>query len=134
MIKNNRMDDLLNTIFNNFSDEDLQTADMLSMIATAISSKRIELHLNQSQLAKKLGVTQAMVSKWENGDYNFTVRQIVKIFNKLDLDVDIAIHPKNPYLVDKTAMCNYNNEVFARSRKYTLPELKYLDDSFSEAS
>jgi transcriptional regulator with XRE-family HTH domain len=134
MIKNDRMDDLLNTIFNNFSDEDLQTADMLSMIATAISSKRIELHLNQSQLAKKLGVTQAMISKWENGDYNFTIRQIVKIFNKLGLDVDIAIHPKNPYLADKNAMCNYNNEAFGRARKSTLPELKYFDDSFSKAS
>ena len=133
MINNDHMDNLLNTIFNNFSDEDLQTADMLSMIATAISSKRIELHLNQSQMAKKLGVTQAMVSKWENGDYNFTVRQIVKIFNKLGLDVDIVIHPKNPYLVDKNAMCNYNNEAFGKSKKCPLPELKYVDDSFSVA-
>ena len=43
----------------------------------------IDNNLSQKQLAKKLGISQSMVSKLESGEYNPTVEQLWKISKKL---------------------------------------------------
>ena len=41
-------------------------------IAVSIQTKRKAIGLTQKELADKLGVSQAMVSRWGNGEENFT--------------------------------------------------------------
>ncbi len=59
-------------------------------LSTAIFEYRRENDLSQKQLAAKLGVSQAMVSKLESGDYNYSVEQLWKISQKLGFKLNIS--------------------------------------------
>ncbi len=63
--------------------------DIYYRISTAIFDYRIKYNLSQMKLADKLGVTQAMVSKLESGDYNYTIEQLWKIASKLGFKLNI---------------------------------------------
>lgn len=65
--------------------------DIYYRISTAIFDYRIKENLSQAKLAKKLGVTQAMVSKLESGDYNYSVEQLWKVSQKLGLKLTISL-------------------------------------------
>jgi len=49
--------------------------------------------LTQSELAKKLNVTQALVTSWENGYANISLRQLVKLsyFYKVPIDYFLGL-------------------------------------------
>lgn len=64
--------------------------DIYYKISTAIFKYRIKHNLSQKKLAAKLGVTQAMVSKLESGDYNYSVEQLWKVSQKLGLKFNIV--------------------------------------------
>jgi len=84
--------------------------DVYYEISTAIFKYRIKHGLSQKKLAGKLGVTQAMVSKLESGDYNYTVEQLWKIANKLGLKFNISFDDENADLtVDNTAVESNEN-------------------------
>ena len=63
---------------------------ILSELSAEILKKRVSLGLTQKDLADRFNISQSMVSKWESGDYNFTVEQLCKIAEMLKLDVDVA--------------------------------------------
>ncbi len=63
--------------------------DIYYKISTAIFMYRTKHKLSQKKLAEKLGVTQAMVSKLESGDYNYTIEQLWKVSSKLGLKFDV---------------------------------------------
>lgn len=63
--------------------------DIYYKISTALFDYRTRHKLSQKKLAEKLGVTQAMVSKLESGEYNYTVEQLWKIATKLGFKFDI---------------------------------------------
>ncbi len=65
--------------------------DIYYRISTAIFKYRIKHNLSQSKLAATLGVTQAMVSRLESGDYNYTVEQLWKISQKLGFRFDVLL-------------------------------------------
>ena len=72
-------------LFEALNEEEKAEADMMAEIAMQIHNKRIEMNMNQSQFAEYNGVSQAMVSKWESGEYNFSVCALAKIFRRLEL-------------------------------------------------
>jgi len=71
--------------------------DIYYKVSTAIFMYRTKHKLSQKMLAEKLGVTQAMVSKLESGNYNYTIEQIWKVSQKLgELNAEITVDdPKN---------------------------------------
>lgn len=76
---------MLEALSPNMTAEELLLASMQSMIAAQISIRRQDLGLSQQQLADKLDVSQALVSRWETGDANFTLSTLVKISQALEL-------------------------------------------------
>ena len=66
---------------------------LLVSIANAICFRRKELKSTQAQLAQMLSVSQPMVCKWENGEYNFTIETLATVFDKLKLKIDISFTP-----------------------------------------
>lgn len=62
---------------------------IIANIAVQIREKRKEMRMNQKQFADALGVTQGMISKWESGDYNFTIEKLVELYDKLNMEIDI---------------------------------------------
>lgn len=62
-------------------------ARIRGLIAVSIQQQRLALGLTQRQLADMLGVSQAMVSRWENGEDNYTVATLAKIASALGLQL-----------------------------------------------
>lgn len=63
--------------------------DIYYKISMAIFEYRMKHNLSQKKLAEKLSVTQAMISKLESGDYNYTVEQLWKVSQKLGFKLNI---------------------------------------------
>ena len=70
-----------------FPDTDYDTAlgrfyEAQNDIAIAVSEYRFTHNLTQTELAAKLGVTQAMVSKYESGSYNISLKAAYELFDQ----------------------------------------------------
>jgi len=70
---------------------ELNLLSVMTDIAAALINYRVENAFSQKELAKRLECSQAMVSKIESGDYNFTIRKLFDIVNKLNGHVSVRI-------------------------------------------
>ena len=62
-----------------FTKEELFEDAILAEIAMAIQDYRRTHGLSQMDLAKKVGVSQTIISRWESADENLTLGSIAKI-------------------------------------------------------
>lgn len=83
--------DLLDLFEETLSPSDVLAAKLISQFTTAIVNERLRLHMNQTEFAKLIGVSQAQVSQWERGNYNFSLRKIAEIVSALNLDASIEV-------------------------------------------
>ena len=58
--------------------------------AEIIERCRLDMHMSQKEFAAYMGVSQGMISKWESREYNFTVRSLNEICQKLNLKFNIS--------------------------------------------
>ena len=65
--------------------EERMAAESIAIIAATIQQHRKAQGYSQKELAQKMSVSQAMVSRWENGEENFTVATLAKISAALGL-------------------------------------------------
>ena len=68
------------------SQEESIIAKYIGQIAAIIQRQRKEKGYTQQELASKLGVSQVMVSRWENGEENFTISTLAKISAALGIE------------------------------------------------
>jgi transcriptional regulator with XRE-family HTH domain len=47
--------------------------------------------MTQKEFADYMGVTQGMVSKWESREYNFTIKSLNEICQKLNLELYVSL-------------------------------------------
>lgn len=92
----NNILELLSTLSDGLSEEEILFADIASDLATQITERRIELNLTQSQLAEMLGKKQTTISKWENADCNFQIKTLIEISQKLDLPLTVSFREPKP--------------------------------------
>ena len=81
-----------------FTYEERLTAKYIAQISTAIQRQRKIKGYTQKELANKLGVSQVMVSRWENGEENFTIATLVKISTALGIKLYNPLDKSN-YLI-----------------------------------
>jgi len=113
MMKNNFVGggELLKSFEKYLSDEDVVEIALSLKISDAVTKRRKELGLSQSDLAIKLGVTQPVVSKWESGDTNYTIRTIVDIFCALEIEFEFLIgNEVQSYFIDNTFVNNWKRQ------------------------
>ncbi|GHU62269.1 hypothetical protein AGMMS49983_03430 [Clostridia bacterium] len=67
------------------TEEDIVAAEFAAAIASSLQTQRKRLGLTQKELACRLGVSQVMISRWENGDENYTVATLAKLSTALGL-------------------------------------------------
>ena len=83
------------SIFSTLSESDKRKNEKMVQIALAIKHERMARNMTQKEFAEFLHVKQAQVSKWESGDCNFTMSTLYLICDKLGLDLNIDIKPKD---------------------------------------
>lgn len=86
--------DFVNDFASDEAKERFELDDILYDISMKIFDYRMENNLSQKDLAKKLEVTQVMVSKLESGQYNPSIEQLWKISKKLNLKFTISLETK----------------------------------------
>lgn len=91
--------DFINEYADDTTKSRFELDDLLYDISLKIFDYRMQNDLSQKELAKKLEVTQAMVSKLESGQYNPTVEQLWKISKRLNLNLVVSLQTKED---DKT--------------------------------
>ena len=91
IMNNNKCDihDLLDLFSETLVASEVLSSKLISQISSTITKERIKLRMNQKEFAKHIGVTQSEISRWEHGDYNFSLKKIAEIAEKLDMDIDI---------------------------------------------
>ena len=80
------IEDLVKDLAANMSKTDLVELTTLLELSNSIEAKRKNNGWTQKEFAKKMGVTQGMVSKWESGEYNFSVKGLAEISIALDME------------------------------------------------
>ncbi|MCM1540224.1 MAG: helix-turn-helix domain-containing protein [Blautia sp.] len=87
------LSDLLQLFEDNVTVSDIIASSVLENISASIVEKRIQSDMTQKEFADHMCVSQGMVSKWESGDYNFTIRTLADIAEKLDMDLTVKLVP-----------------------------------------
>lgn len=73
------------------SDAEVKTTVELAKISARIERYRIEMEMTQKEFAEYMGVSQGMVSKWESREYNFTIKSLNEICQKIDLQLSVSL-------------------------------------------
>ena len=97
------------------SEAEIKTTIELAKISAKIERCRLDLGMTQIEFARFMGVTQGMVSKWESRDYNFTVRSLNEICQKLDITLSVSI--EKPCLMNDYAVIKWDEEKNKYNRK-----------------
>lgn len=83
--------DLIEEMADDETKEEFELDDILLDISLKIINYRISQGITQKELAKKLDISQTMVSKLESGEYNPTIGQLWKISKKLGWTFEIML-------------------------------------------
>ncbi|MCL1810123.1 MAG: helix-turn-helix domain-containing protein [Clostridiales bacterium] len=69
----------------NLTLEESIIAKYIAQIAATIQRQRKAKGYTQQELANMLGVSQVMISRWENGEENFTIATLARISKVLEM-------------------------------------------------
>ncbi|MDD6570838.1 MAG: helix-turn-helix transcriptional regulator [Thermoflexaceae bacterium] len=90
-----------NWLAEGLSDSEINSIKELAKISAKIEMKRNELGMNQKEFARMMNVSQGMVSKWESGEYNFTIVTLKEICDNLGLGFEPYIYEKKHFVNDE---------------------------------
>ncbi|MBR4636782.1 MAG: helix-turn-helix domain-containing protein [Clostridia bacterium] len=105
-MKKSASNTFVNRLADSLSRSEVIEITLKNTVVHALISSRIERSMNQKQFAEFMGVSQAMVSKWESGDCNFTVDTIAKICEKLGMIANLELISEEDYssIMQKNSM------------------------------
>ena len=90
-----KVDELVNLITDGMTEEEAALDIMSIDVSVAIASKRIDMGMTQKEFSEYMGVSQALVSKWESGEANFTLKTLAQIAAKLGIKV------RSPFIIER---------------------------------
>lgn len=115
-------------IFNDVDEEtklEFELSNMLVDIACKIINYRLDNDMTQKDLANKLEITQAMVSKLESGEYNPSIEFLFKISKKLDWKFELTFEENHSDVLIQYNM-EKGQEILNEANEKTSEELELL--------
>ena len=125
-VKPMKLSEALADLAQDFSLADVIATKLQAKIAIAITKKRLEYGMTQKEFAKKLNVSQGMVSKWESEDYNFTIESLAQIAEKLELNLEISLTPESDQyrkIQRRESKCEWNGNIWKNKYEGNIVEL-----------
>nr|WP_142411096.1 helix-turn-helix domain-containing protein [Clostridium sp. Marseille-P7770] len=107
------------------SEAEVKTTVELAKISAQIERRRLDMHMSQKEFAEYMGVSQGMISKWESREYNFTIKSLNEICQKLDLKFNISfdsLYAKTDYKI-----VEWNQDYIVRSKRKSKWTMNYTD-------
>ena len=89
-----KLEDLLALFEDVVQPEDVLYAKVSSQVSSAITKERLRLNMNQKEFAEHIHSQQSLVSRWESGKYNFSLRKLSEISAALDMNLHISLTPR----------------------------------------
>ena len=81
---------LLENISEQMHDHEILASNIRYDVSMMIHRYRLSENMTQRQFAEMMEVTQSMVSKWESGEYNFSIEQIAKVCDRINCEPKIS--------------------------------------------
>lgn len=106
-------------IFDDIDEEtkqEFELSDILVDIACKIINYRLDNNITQKELADRLNITQAMVSKLESGEYNPSIEFLFKVSSKLGWKLQLIIEENH---ADKLLQYNIDDQLVIETDKDT---------------
>ena len=85
---------LLEAMTESLSVEEIIASAVKADVANQITEWRVAHNMSQQEMADYCEVQQNTISKWENGDLNFTIEEMAEIACKLDLVLEVSLNSK----------------------------------------
>lgn len=108
---------LLNNLLSKLEDYEIMANDLRYDVCIMIHEYRTKQQINQREFAKYMGVTQSMVSKWESGDYNFSLEQLAKICSKLGCEPKLTFSFDEVLIASKFDFLDFRDSISLDSVK-----------------
>lgn len=105
----------VNWISEGFSEAEVKTMVELAKISARIERCRIEMGMTQQEFAEYMGVSQGMVSKWESREYNFTIKTLNEICQKIDLELSVSL--EKPCVKSDYTIVRWDSDFYSMKRK-----------------
>lgn len=87
----------------------------LAKISARIERCRIELGMTQQEFTEYMGVSQGMVFKWESREYNFTIKTLNEICQKIDLELSVSL--EKPCVKSDHTIVRWDSDISSMRRK-----------------
>lgn len=118
----------LDALTSQMSDQDLVLMGYQAVIAGEIIVRRNKLGMTQSEFANLMGVSQSMVSKWEKGDTNFTLKTLIDIAAKLRIPMQcpFVTNPPQRFVTGGTNVISIDDLKKHRWASRTSGGVKYI--------
>lgn len=113
LIGSSGLKDLLELFGDTVTVSDIVASNVLGSISASIARQRLQSNMTQKEFADYMCVSQGMVSKWEGGDYNFSIRTLADIAEKLDMELTVNLELKKKEIQVK----HIQNTVYIASEK-----------------
>ena len=92
--KMKNLKDVLEILTKDMDDKDIASMYLKTSIAAEITTQRIKKGMTKSALAKKIGVSDNLICRWEDGIGNYNINTLVKIADALDMGI------RSPFVTD----------------------------------
>lgn len=110
--------------------KEIEYNEILLIISKELLKYRDENKLKQEDLAKRLNVSQVMISKMESGKYNYTIKSLVNLWNSISTEkINFGARLLNK-IYDKVVknynqiQIDFNNEDIKENFKYNKENTK----------
>lgn len=110
-----------------FTPAEIAANRQLALISSAIEIWRADHSMTQKDFADFMGITQAMVSKWESGEYNFTVKTLSEISTKLGMSLETLFSGNlAPHTYDASEVVSQKTRIEASKSSTTTVSPKFV--------
>ena len=117
-------------LFEELSAVDRYISKLKADIAVSITKKRLSLGMTQTEFARHAGVSQSLISRWESGECNFTIRSLAEFGVKIGLNLNVSISDQmhsGTFAFGTLSSCSVGNSIIPVPFPASEPDLTIPD-------